>query len=188
VSAPSSVTLEEEGADAVTDNAPLGVAPVHSNPTEDEEKPHARGPEEIGTDDVGPQSVTTSTLPISTTTGGMMQGIDIQAAVGRKPLGISISKAQGAGRDDDDKMDVEDDGREEWALTPKRDAEDWALTPKRDAEDQLEGSAGKKLRESPGPAAGEVVDAEAESAVDSKPTNADPEAKDSDQGDAMDKD
>ncbi|KAI3319628.1 hypothetical protein HD806DRAFT_525299 [Xylariaceae sp. AK1471] len=176
----SSVTLEEEGADVVADNVPVAVASIHSNNVEDEEKPHARGPEEIGADDLGPQRATTSTLPTSTTTGGMMQGIDIQAAVGRKPLDITTSSKSDEvvkNDDEDDKMDLEDEGQEVWALTPKR-----------DAEDQLEGSAGKKLKENPSPATGEVADAEAKADADPKPTDAEPEGKESDQGGAMDKD
>ena len=43
---------------------------------EDEETPHARGPEEIGMEDTGPQAAGSM--------GVAMQGIDVEAAVGRR--------------------------------------------------------------------------------------------------------
>ena len=48
---------------------------------EEEEVPHARGPEEIGVNDTGPQGATTSYVGED---GVDMQGIDLEAAVGRK--------------------------------------------------------------------------------------------------------
>ncbi|KHN98890.1 Protein phosphatase 4 core regulatory subunit R2 [Metarhizium album ARSEF 1941] len=49
--------------------------------TEEDGVPHARGPEEIGVGDTGPQGVTTSYIGED---GVLMQGIDVEAAVGRK--------------------------------------------------------------------------------------------------------
>ncbi len=46
---------------------------------DDEEKPHARGPEEIGMEDTGPQAAVSM--------GTAMQGIDVEAAVGRRGEG-----------------------------------------------------------------------------------------------------
>lgn len=171
VSTPSSATLDGGSVDAAADKVLGAIGSIHSNNAEDEEKPHARGPEEIGADDLGPQTASSSTFSTSTTTGNTRQGIDIQAAVGRKPLDtLALSKNEESVKDnqDDDKMDVGEDDREMRASTPKR-----------DAEDQLGGSPNKKLKEdlSPNP-----VDAEL------RLSQTETESEDNSHGDAMDKD
>ncbi|CAG7561428.1 unnamed protein product [Fusarium equiseti] len=99
---------------------------------EDEETPHARGPEEIGMSDTGPQSTTTSFM----SEGGMgMQGIDVEAAVGRK-------------HDDDEetKDDVDADGEangESEAKSPSAES----VGTKREADEDLEGDSLKKVKE-----------------------------------------
>ncbi|KAI2641135.1 hypothetical protein GGS21DRAFT_503055 [Xylaria nigripes] len=172
----SSTTLEGDDVHVTdSDNVQRAIPSVHSNNTEDEEKPHARGPEEIGANDLGPQTARTSTHPESSTAGSMMQGIDIQAAVGRKPLDISMSlKSDAKPKDnqDNDKMDIEDEARTGRASTPKR-----------DAEDQLEGSTSKKLK-GKSPSSSSAQDASG----DPKPTEDSSNIEESDQGDAMDKD
>lgn len=56
-------------------------AEKEANDKEEEEHPHARGPDEIGVGDTGPQSQSTSYIG----EGGLeTQGIDVEAAVGRK--------------------------------------------------------------------------------------------------------
>ncbi|KAI0443237.1 hypothetical protein F4803DRAFT_516203 [Xylaria telfairii] len=170
VSTPSSATLDGESVDAAADKVLGAIGSVHSNNAEDEEKPHARGPEEIGADDLGPQTASSSTFSTSTTTGNMRQGIDIQAAVGRKPLDTSaFSKSEESVEDnqDDDKMDVGEDDREMRAATPKR-----------DAEDQLGGSTNKRLKEdlSPNPVNAEL-----------KPSQTETQTENNSHGDAMDK-
>lgn len=170
-STPSSATLEGESVGADADNIVGAIGSVHSNNAEDEEKPHARGPEEIGVDDLGPQTAASSAFSISTTTGNLRQGIDVQAAVGRAPLEISASsKSEERGKDTrvDDKMDVDEDERGAQASTPKR-----------EAEDELGGAASKKLKE-------ELVTAPAD--AEPKATDGEPESKEGDLGDAMDKD
>ncbi|KAI1267696.1 hypothetical protein F5Y18DRAFT_443466 [Xylariaceae sp. FL1019] len=129
-STPSSATLEEDAAAPSEDAEGAGpaVTSVHSSSAESEEKPHARGPEEIGADDLGPQSQTTSSLTATTTGRVTMQGIDLQAAVGRKALDTGKSEEE----DKEDKMVVDKEGD--------------AATPKRDAEDELEGAAAKKAK------------------------------------------
>ncbi|KAJ8127465.1 hypothetical protein O1611_g6173 [Lasiodiplodia mahajangana] len=102
----------------------------------------------------------------------MRQGIDIQAAVGRRPLETSTSsKNEEPAEDnqDDDKMDVEN---EQGAR---------ASTPKRDAEEQLGNSVSKKLKEDSG-STGTDTD------TDSKFNNTTPESKENGNGDAMIKD
>ncbi|CAJ2499906.1 Uu.00g027590.m01.CDS01 [Anthostomella pinea] len=172
-STPSSATLEEEEDGRGQGEAAMGstsepattgeaaanapVSSINSTGPEDEERPHARGPEEIGSHDVGPQSAS-NTSTIDGPGGIEMQGIDLQAAVGRKAVAVptdesSTSTAPGTTEraakteqqkpqeqeeDDGDKMDVEVE-----ALT----------TPKREAEDQLASAASKKLKEDPEAAA-----------------------------------
>ncbi|GAW16156.1 hypothetical protein ANO14919_055790 [Xylariales sp. No.14919] len=167
-STPSSATLEGEGVDTGAGNVPVAIGSVHSNNAEDEEKPHARGPEEIGADDLGPQTATSSTLPASGATGSRMQGIDIQAAVGRKPLDSSTSKSDEKTKGEDDEMDIDEDARGARASTPKR-----------SAQEDLGGSTSKKVKEGTSSASTDGG---------SKPTNARPESREDGQGDAMDKD
>lgn len=83
-----------------------GVVPIsqlaHTHPNgdgEEDEVPHARGPEEIGMEDMGPQGPGSS-LPHG------IQGIDVEAAVGRKA------------------EDIEDEVSEQTAQTPKREADE----------------------------------------------------------------
>lgn len=59
----------------------------HSENPDDEmadEVPHARGPEEIGAADMGPQSQTSSNISITSDGNVEMHGIDVESAVGRK--------------------------------------------------------------------------------------------------------
>ncbi|KAF4635025.1 hypothetical protein G7Y89_g3092 [Cudoniella acicularis] len=74
---------------------------------EEDEVPHARGPEEIGMEDMGPQSVASGSERGGP--GVSMQGIDIEAAVGRKAEAIENEEV---------KEEVEA------PATPKREAEE----------------------------------------------------------------
>ncbi|KAI1464212.1 uncharacterized protein F4812DRAFT_443792 [Daldinia caldariorum] len=118
----------------------------------DEEKPHARGPEEIGPEDMGPQHGSTS-LGSATTIGGPggieMQGIDVEAAVGRKAVAVGgrgSSKSPPKTEDaPGDKMDVEEEASESARSTEDSGAE---RESKREAEDEPQGAAeAKKLKE-----------------------------------------
>lgn len=91
---------EQSGADAEDGAAEPGAGEDHD--MEDDSKPHARGPEEIGLEDTGPQPDPgvvaigeTVSLGMPSTTGAAgglgigrldnnMQGINVEAAVGRK--------------------------------------------------------------------------------------------------------
>ncbi|KAH9906569.1 hypothetical protein F4778DRAFT_801835 [Xylariomycetidae sp. FL2044] len=186
-------TAEESQANA---NAPLGSV---SGGTDDE-KPHARGPEEIGADDLGPQHAsTTAPIGISGASGGVeMQGIDIAAAVGRKPVGVPThtaasgyerdegtvqapEKAEGTGagtEGDKMEMDIETD------TAPAR--SERALTPKREAEEILAGDLAKKLKQDPESTAKPETDAAmtapgilAATAEESKPAEAETKQADS---------
>ncbi|OLN84342.1 hypothetical protein CCHL11_05919 [Colletotrichum chlorophyti] len=109
-----------------------------AEPEEDDELPHARGPEEIGVGDLGPQSVTTSFVGRP---GLEMQGIDVEAAVGRK--------AEARGTPPADDTQVEDVATE---AVPDDAASDTSVTshPKRDADEELDGMASKKVKEGDG--------------------------------------
>jgi hypothetical protein len=78
---------------------------------EEDELPHARGPEEIGMEDMGPQAASTGSERAGP--GVAMQGIDVEAAVGRK-----IASMDGG---DDDKPE-EKEATE--SATSKREAEE----------------------------------------------------------------
>ncbi|KAH6960620.1 hypothetical protein DER45DRAFT_558402 [Fusarium avenaceum] len=99
---------------------------------EEEEAPHARGPEEIGMSDTGPQSATTSFMP----EGGMgMQGIDVEAAVGRKHDDEEVVKPD---VDADEDADVESEAKSPGAES---------VGTKREADLDLEANAHKKIKE-----------------------------------------
>lgn len=132
----------------------------------EEEKPHMRGPEEIGAEDTGPQpaSSTSNTSTVGGPGGVEMQGIDVEAAVGRKansPGGRASSKSppktepqpsvEGSGTGDE--MDIE---TAEAVVVGDETA---AAAAKREAEDKLENES-KKLKEDSEPI--DAADAEAE--------------------------
>lgn len=87
---------------------------------EEDEVPHARGPEEIGMEDMGPQDAGSASQRAGPGVG--MQGIDVEAAVGRRV---------------DAKEDESEGADEQVGELP--------LTPKREAEDNI-GAAEKRLR------------------------------------------
>ncbi|KAH6702957.1 hypothetical protein BKA61DRAFT_619836 [Leptodontidium sp. MPI-SDFR-AT-0119] len=92
---------------------------------EEDELPHARGPEEIGMEDTGPQSSVGSGIERG---GGVgMQGIDIEAAVGRR---LDVKK------DDDDEEAVEKQVKDE---EEKAERKEEPSTPKRDADTEMGG-------------------------------------------------
>ncbi|KAI6783336.1 uncharacterized protein J7T54_004363 [Emericellopsis cladophorae] len=74
---------EDNGEEQPTDEDAKKDTDENAAPTEDgdEETPHARGPEEIGVNDTGPQGVSTSYIGED---GLQMQGIDVESAVGRR--------------------------------------------------------------------------------------------------------
>jgi hypothetical protein len=102
-----------------------------SNPTDepDSDVPHAQGPEEIDDADIGPQRAATSqsaTYNIGTNTDGtsiQLQGIDIEAAVGRHVDGTPLEE-------------------------PRKTSPDHEIpqSPKREAEDDLDEMASKKQK------------------------------------------
>ncbi|OAQ68410.1 protein phosphatase 4 core regulatory subunit R2 [Pochonia chlamydosporia 170] len=93
---------------------------------EEEEVPHARGPEEIGVGDTGPQGVTTSYMGED---GVLMQGIDVEAAVGR--------------RHDDEEHPQESKKDDDASSTSSTES----AGTKREAEQELEGEPAKKVKE-----------------------------------------
>ncbi|KAJ4327450.1 hypothetical protein N0V84_002103 [Fusarium piperis] len=102
---------------------------------EEDEIPHARGPEEIGVDDTGPQSSTTSYVG----EGGLeMQGIDVEAAVGRKHDGDEHKAEDSMGAD----SDADAEGGSE-AKSPGAES----VGTKREADQELEGDSLKKVKE-----------------------------------------
>ncbi|KAK2004794.1 hypothetical protein LX36DRAFT_649632 [Colletotrichum falcatum] len=119
---------------------------------EENEVPHARGPEEIGVGDLGPQSETTSF-----TSGGPgleMQGIDVEAAVGRKAEQTHASSLlEDAGKESTTAV-AAGEGHAEAAVDDA--ASDTSVTshPKRDADEELDGLASKKVKEHSGDVAG----------------------------------
>ncbi|KZL69158.1 PPP4R2 domain protein [Colletotrichum tofieldiae] len=117
---------------------------------EENEVPHARGPEEIGVGDLGPQSETTSF--VGGGPGVEMQGIDVEAAVGRKAEQTHATPppedvAAAAAAEDAPAEAVVDDAASDTSATSH---------PKRDADEELDGLASKKVKEHEGDVAGEL--------------------------------
>ncbi|KAI8275916.1 hypothetical protein K4K60_008259 [Colletotrichum sp. SAR11_57] len=129
-------------------NSPEKQQPGGGAAAEDEsEVPHARGPEEIGAEDLGPQSVTTSFVGGP---GMEMQGIDVEAAVGRKAASNTPPAADG----DSQTEDASSVTMEAESTTAGDDAASETSTvtshSKRDADAELEGLASKKIKEGDG--------------------------------------
>ncbi|KAH6692584.1 hypothetical protein F5X68DRAFT_259213 [Plectosphaerella plurivora] len=114
---------------------------------DEDEVPHARGPEEIGVGDLGPQSKSTMTF-----IGGAhpeMQGIDIEAAVGRKS-------------DETEKEEAKEETKEETTEAAAPDHETasdaGSETSKREADTELpEGAPVKRPRASASPDSQDAV-------------------------------
>ncbi|KAL0935401.1 uncharacterized protein CTRU02_209992 [Colletotrichum truncatum] len=119
---------------------------------EDNETPHARGPEEIGVDDLGPQSVTTSYVGGP---GMEMQGIDVEAAVGRKAEPRATPPPEDAQTEDAPAATEDADDATSEASTTSH--------PKRDANEELEGVVSKKIKEGEGDVATAGEDVKPES-------------------------
>ncbi|WDK11100.1 hypothetical protein CGRA01v4_02379 [Colletotrichum graminicola] len=125
---------------------------------EENEVPHARGPEEIGVGDLGPQSETTSF-----TSGGPsleMQGIDVEAAVGRKAEQTHATPSlEDAEKENTAAAATGEEGSAEAAVDDA--ASDMSVTshPKRDADEELDGLASKKVKEHEGDVAGGAPEA-----------------------------
>ncbi|KXH55919.1 hypothetical protein CSAL01_05600 [Colletotrichum salicis] len=122
---------------------------------EDEnEAPYARGPEEIGVGDLGPQSETTSF--VGGGPGLDMQGIDVEAAVGRKAEQTHATHPPEDAKDGNAAAEnatadaVVDDAASDTSVTSH---------PKRDADEELDGLASKKVKGHEGDVASEATDA-----------------------------
>ncbi|TID06272.1 hypothetical protein CH35J_001440 [Colletotrichum higginsianum] len=136
---------QQEHAAAATATSDAGAA-VAEEEEEESETPHARGPEEIGVGDLGPQSETTSF--ISGALGLEMQGIDVEAAVGRKAEQTHATPPpEDAKKEDDAAEAIVDDAASDTSVTSHA---------KRDADEELDGLASKKVKEHEGDVAGEV--------------------------------
>ncbi|GAO15262.1 hypothetical protein UVI_02006500 [Ustilaginoidea virens] len=130
---------------------------------EDEQVPHARGPQEIGVSDTGPQGVTTSYVGDD---GVLLNGIDVEAAVGRRRRDERQHQTEAHARADDD---GDDDANADAASSPSSTE---SAGTKREAETQLQGEPAKKAREdhAPQPAAVAGVDEAAAAAAAHEPT------------------
>jgi hypothetical protein len=120
---------------------------------EEDELPHARGPEEIGMEDMGPQAASSTTQRMGP--GMAMQGINIEAAVGRKVGGMD-------GADDEE---VKDEAVQDEDLINEEIAE--PATPKREAEEEIGGEE-KRLKENMKDEDIELVDADGKSEGETK--------------------
>ncbi|KAK2594560.1 hypothetical protein QQS21_007732 [Conoideocrella luteorostrata] len=110
---------------------------------EEDEAPHARGPEEIGVGDTGPQGTTTSYMGED---GVSMKGIDVEAAVGRKhedERHAESGPGSGSGGVGDGKVKDDDDA------SSTSSTESGAGT-KREAEQELESEHAKKIKDDEG--------------------------------------
>ncbi|KKY39238.1 hypothetical protein UCDDA912_g00796 [Diaporthe ampelina] len=215
-----------EAADAANNDTAMGDGESDGQPPKDtssekpdeempdeEEAPHARGPDIIGAADMGPQAPTSSSFSLSS--GGNMEvrGIDVEAAVGRKHEAPATATAAA-----DEAPDSSDDGAAimtpasseeggeakiaEQAADKDKDAEMGTAprsgtlsaraspTPssKRGAEDDADaesgGSSSKRLKEDAGDGEGAEPDAKECSAGDAKTSPPPPSDKDGAQDEA----
>ncbi|KAG4411630.1 hypothetical protein IFR04_015229 [Cadophora malorum] len=119
---------------------------------EEDELPHARGPEEIGMEDMGPQHAAGS----GTERGAVgMQGIDIEAAVGRR------LDPKSDGEEEDVEKEVKD---EEEATAESKEPS----TPKRDADEELGGEEKRVKADDAKSEDVDIVDADGKTADEKK--------------------
>lgn len=112
------------GAGQKDEDSSMGEGDSEDGAAEDEDEiPHARGPEEIGAADTGPQPANPSSYVINTDGTVDMRGIDVEAAVGRRL------------QSPENRESPED-------LIPR--------SPKREAEDGLDSGASKRVKEGDG--------------------------------------
>ncbi|KAL7939451.1 hypothetical protein V8C35DRAFT_286661 [Trichoderma chlorosporum] len=129
-----------KGHDMLTEGGRDGSTASDDLPMDDEaeeEAPHARGPDEIGVGDTGPQSETTSLMGED---GVEMEGIDLEAAVGRKHVDEKDESTAAEHQDAASKT------TSERARSPGAES----VSSKRGAEDDLEEDiVAKKVKEEP---------------------------------------
>lgn len=73
---------------------------------DEDELPHARGPDIIGAADMGPQTPSSSTFSISSGGNVEVRGIDVEAAVGRKHEAIATTSSATAQSESSDEGDM----------------------------------------------------------------------------------
>lgn len=151
---------------------------------EDEETPHARGPDEVGAEDIGPQNLSGGSNAnrgvVGAANGSEMVGIDIDSAVGRtRNLGraprVDVAK-ENAEEEDEDEEDSATEKVEDKEEVDTKDSEmskdsEAPGTPKREAEDEIGGVEKKAKAESnikDGEGDTEIVDADGKTADEPK--------------------
>ncbi|UKZ75564.1 hypothetical protein TrVFT333_003251 [Trichoderma virens FT-333] len=156
-----------EGGPASSDDHPM------DDDEEEEEVPHARGPDEIGVGDTGPQSETTSLVGED---GVEMQGIDLEAAVGRKHVDEKDEKDESSTAEP---QDADSKSTSERAKSPGAES----VSSKREAEDDLEEDVvAKKVKEEPS------GDGDTKMSSDETPDPEEQKGGDGSKDDAADKD
>ena len=126
------------GSDQQEEDSAMGEGDPEDGAAEvDDEVPHARGPDEIGAADTGPQPPNTGSYVINTDGSVDMQGIDVEAAVGRRLQSPEQLESPG---------------------TPV------PRSPKREAQDELDSGGSKRVREE-GEGRGEQLQIDAEGDV-----------------------
>ena len=158
--APGRATQDDEDGEERTEDGgdEDGKGEGDGEEPQEEETPHARGPDEIGAGDIGPQSVSTSFVG----EGGLdSHDIDVEAAVGRKHDADDVGASAPTTSSSPPTAVDEEEGKEPVSATESEDGktetekgdaaspEDAALAgTKRGAEGQEEeGLAAKKLKE-----------------------------------------
>ncbi|KAH6669384.1 hypothetical protein B0J14DRAFT_118155 [Halenospora varia] len=125
---------------------------------EEDEVPHARGPEEIGLEDTGLQSSQATSEKGGP--GAGMQGIDVEAAVGRKAEPAT-----------EEEVKIEDGGTAtaaETPLTPKREAEEEIGGDEKRVKDEMDMDTGPDAETTVKPEDIELVDADGKTADEPK--------------------
>jgi hypothetical protein len=107
----------------------------------EEEIPHARGPEEIGPADTGPQSEATANLIASGGSPMDVQGIDVEAAVGRRLQSPPAAQQQ---QQQEKASGSSPTGRDLIPRSPKREAAD-SLEPESPAKRRRDDEAASSL-------------------------------------------
>lgn len=99
--APTAADTEIRDAAMTEDEEPKTTEKPDEDMADEDEFPHARGPDVIGAADMGPQTPSSSTFSISGGGNVEVRGIDVEAAVGRKHEVTPVASSATGSSDED---------------------------------------------------------------------------------------
>lgn len=131
--APTAADAETGDAAMAEDEEPKVTEKPDEDMADEDESPHARGPDVIGAADMGPQTPSSSTFSISGGGNVEVRGIDVEAAVGRKHEATPVASSATGSSDEDTAMTPASSESEGAAVTEQTET---ATSHDRESKDQ----------------------------------------------------